>query len=228
MEISQRLRMVADLVHYSTMADIGTDHGYVPIYLHKLGKIKKAIACDINAGPLEKAKEHIKAYGAEEIIETRRGNGLMPIAPGEVESVVIAGMGGMLTIEILQDSLETVQSVKELILAPQLDLRGVRKFLHSIGFFIMEEHMLKEEGKFYTLLRAAHGQERYEKEAEYLYGKQLLEKKDPVLKEYILVEKRRLEAIKKRLCQADSENARERLQAVRKEQERLEEVEKWL
>lgn len=228
MEISQRLKLVTSQVQYPTVADIGTDHGYVPIYLHKLGRVEKAIACDINVGPLEIAKENIKAHGAGEIIETRLGNGLMPMKPYEVESVVIAGMGGMLTVEILQASLETVQSVKELILSPQSDLDVVRKYLHSIGFLIRDEYMLKEDGKFYTVMRAIHGQERYEKEAEYLFGKKLLEKKDAVLKEFILAEKRRLEVVEMCLSEADSQNAKERLKAVKKEQKQLEEVEKCL
>ena len=95
MDISKRLRTVASLVRCETMADIGTDHGYVPLYLYEQGKIKKALACDLNPGPLEKARENIQKMGAGQVIETRLGSGLTPVAPGEVECAVIAGMGGM-------------------------------------------------------------------------------------------------------------------------------------
>jgi len=127
MDISKRLQKVAALVSYPTVADIGTDHGYVPIYLHKMGKVKKALACDVRKGPLEKAKENILLFQAQDDIETRLGSGLVPINPGEVETGVIAGMGGMLTVRILKDSPEVVASLKELILAPQHDVDEVRR-----------------------------------------------------------------------------------------------------
>src|SRR5699024_8275793 len=94
MEISKRLRTVAELVSGRTVADIGTDHGYVPLYLYEQGKIEKALACDINRGPLEKAKENIASAKAERVVEARLGSGLTPVRIGEVESAVIAGMGG--------------------------------------------------------------------------------------------------------------------------------------
>ena len=96
MDISKRLQAVAGLVTRRSMADIGTDHGYVPLYLYEQRKIDRALACDLNKGPLEKAKENIAAMGAGGAIETRLGSGLLPVHTGEVESAVIAGMGGML------------------------------------------------------------------------------------------------------------------------------------
>ena len=104
MELSKRLEMVAGLVTQERIADIGTDHGYVPIYLYKQGRIKKAYACDVRKGPLEKCKKNIALYGAEDVIETRLGSGLTPLRPGEAETAIMAGMGGMLIVHILQDS----------------------------------------------------------------------------------------------------------------------------
>ena len=100
MELSQRLRVVGDFVTQKTVADIGTDHAYVPIYLHRKGEVEKVIACDINQKPLEKAQQNIKAYHAENIITTRLGNGLQPLQPNEVDTIIISGMGGMLIIEL--------------------------------------------------------------------------------------------------------------------------------
>ena len=153
MELSKRLEMVAGLVTQERIADIGTDHGYVPIYLYKKGRIKKAYACDVRKGPLEKCKKNIALYGAEDVIETRLGSGLTPLKAGEAETAIMAGMGGMLIVHILQDSPEVAASLTELVLSPQRDFGAVRKYLHQIGFAIREEHTLKEENKPYVLMR---------------------------------------------------------------------------
>ena len=214
MEVSKRLEAVAGLVSYETIADIGTDHGYVPIYLFLKGKIKKAYACDVRKGPLEKCRGNIALYGAEDVIEPRLGSGLIPLKPYEAETAIMAGMGGMLIVNILQDSPEVAASLKELVLSPQRDFGEVRKYLHKIGFLIAEEHMLKEEGKPYVILRCIRGEETYEKEIEYLYGKKLLEKKDPQLKELLTVEERKYSKVAEKLRQNPTEHAQKRLPEV--------------
>ncbi|MBR4016092.1 MAG: SAM-dependent methyltransferase [Anaerotignum sp.] len=214
MELSKRLEQVVNLVNHETVADIGTDHGYVPIALFLRGKIKKAFACDVRKGPLEKAKANIRLYGAEEVIETRLGSGLLPLRPFEAETAVMAGMGGMLIVHILQDSPEVAASLKELVLSPQRDFGEVRKYLHAIGFSIAEEHMLKEEGKVYTLMRCVRGTEKYGREIDYLYGKQLLEKKDPLLREFLEIEEGKYSRLANRLRETPTEQAIKRLPAV--------------
>jgi len=224
LEISERLKRVASLVHYETMADIGTDHGYVPIYLFKQGKVKKAIACDINKGPLEKAKENIKSYLAKDVIETRLGGGLSPLALEEVASVVIAGMGGMLVLSILEENRELVDHVSELILSPQSDLEVVRRYLHSIGFCIEKEEMLFEDGKFYTILRAVHGIEQYERKIDYLYGKYLLDEENAVLKTYLEAEYKRTKGVLEHLQKLHSVGGRQRMVELTEERNLLEEA----
>ncbi|MDD3395163.1 MAG: class I SAM-dependent methyltransferase [Anaerotignum sp.] len=214
MDISKRLQAVAELVSYPIVADIGTDHGYVPIYLHRLGKVKKAFACDVRKGPLEKAQENILLHQAQAYIETRLGSGLLPLQPGEAETAVIAGMGGMLTIRILKDSPEVVASLKELILAPQLDVDAVRRYLHTIGFSIETEQMLKEDGKFYNIMRCIPGEEVYPREIDYLYGKKLLLQKEPFLKERLTAEERRYCLVEQKLLESHTEHAKERLAQV--------------
>ena len=164
MEISQRLRIVGDFVTQKTVADIGTDHAYVPIYLHKKGNIEKVIACDINEKPLQKAQQNIKLHHAENKIITRLGNGLQPLQPYEVDSIVISGMGGMLMIELMEQSLNIIKTIKELILCPHLDVTAVRKYLHNIGYVITDEKMIQECGNFYTILREIPGKQKYDKE----------------------------------------------------------------
>ena len=224
MELSKRLAAVAGLVSYPTVADIGTDHGYVPIALFLQGKLKKGYACDVRKRPLEICRANIALYGAEGVIETRLGNGLVPLRPFEVETAVMAGMGGMLTVHILEDSPEVALSLKELVLSPQHDIGAVRKCLHKIGFSIAEEHMLKEDGKLYTLMRCERGTERYDREIDYLYGKRLLEKKEPLLREVLEIEKGKYQRLAEQLRRTETENARLRLPAVEEKLEGMKEA----
>lgn len=186
MKISNRLKTIADLVTYSTFADIGTDHGYAPIYLVETGKVEKAIACDLRKAPLEKASENIKKSNLSNKIETRLGSGFSQLNPNEIECALIAGMGGMLIIQIIQNDMEVVKNLKELILSPHEDVKEVRHFLHSINFSIAEEIMLKDGGKIYTAMRCLPIKEaNYEKEIFYSYGKILLEQKEPLILDLI-------------------------------------------
>lgn len=208
------MEKVASLVTHEVIADIGTDHGYVPIYLYQKGRIKKAYACDVRKGPLEKCRKNIALYGAEDVIETRLGSGLTPLKAGEAETAIMAGMGGMLIIHILQDSPEVAASLTELVLSPQRDFAEVRKYLHEIGFAIKEEHTIKEDRKPYVLMRCEREAERYEREIEYLYGKRLLEKKDPILKEVLLHEEGKYSRLLENLKKNPTENAQKRLPEV--------------
>lgn len=217
MEISKRLQAVAAFVSYPAVADIGTDHGYVPIYLHKTGKISRAIACDVRRGPLQRAQENIRQYSCEDSVETRLGSGLEPLQPGEVETAVIAGMGGMLTVRLLQDSPEVVASLRELILAPQQDVPAVRRYLHGIGFAIREEQLIREDGKYYNIMQCVPERECYEREMDYLYGKRLLEKKHPLLLEWLGREDDKLRLLEERLMQTATAGAQERLRQMKEE-----------
>lgn len=207
MEISKRLKTVAGEVKYTTVADIGTDHGYVPIYLVKNKLADKAIACDINKGPLLKARENIEANCLNNKIETRLGSGLTPIVIGEVEAAVIAGMGGMLTIEILKESSEVVQSLKQLVLQPQLDIDSVRRYIHSIGFKIENEEMLIDEGKYYTVINAVHGEEENYNPCQYMFGKINLDKKSIILERYLIHRLGKLTEIKEKLKNSGTDNS---------------------
>lgn len=195
MEISKRLTAVAEFVKYRTIADIGTDHGYIPCFLALNKKIDSAFACDVNEGPLEKAKENIALNGLENVIKPRLGSGLSALGDDTAETIVIAGMGGLLICNILNDEKEKLKNVKQLVLQPQRDTDSVRKLLHSLGFVIEDEEMLIDNGKYYTIISAVHGSEKYENETDYLYGRKLMEKKSPVLKEYLEKMKSKYEKI---------------------------------
>ena len=150
--LSERLKLVASFVPQdSRIADIGTDHGFVPICLAKEGRIKSALAMDVRTGPLERAEAHIKEAGISDIpISTRLSDGLKELKPQEADTVIIAGMGGELEIKILQEGRHLWSTIRRFILSPQSDLEKVRRFLSEEGFLIEKEAMLREEGKYYT------------------------------------------------------------------------------
>ncbi|MCI1960243.1 MAG: class I SAM-dependent methyltransferase [Clostridia bacterium] len=185
MELSKRLSAVANEVLYDTIADIGTDHGYLPVYLIKNDKIKKAIACDVNKGPLEKAAENIKLSGLENEIKIRLGDGLSCVSENEAETIVIAGMGGILICKILDEGKSALKTVKQLVLQPQRDFYCVRKKAHEHGFKIINEVMVFDAGKYYNIINAVKGVEKYSSEKDYFFGKILLEKKTKVFTDYI-------------------------------------------
>lgn len=155
MQISRRLQAVSGMVTSGfRLADVGTDHGYIPIELVRSGRVPHAVAMDINRGPLLRAQENIRRYGLEGQIETRLSDGLHALAPGEADSVVIAGMGGLLVVRILQEGSAALEGVRELILQPQSELRSVRLYLEEAGYEIADEDLVCEDGKFYPMMRA--------------------------------------------------------------------------
>jgi tRNA (adenine22-N1)-methyltransferase len=146
--------MAASLVtDHVVLADVGTDHGYVPIYLVQQHRIPKAIALDINVGPLERAREHIALHQLEDSIETRLSDGVEALQAGEAESILISGMGGGLVIHILTEGETVCKTAKELILQPQSEQARVREFLELEGYAIRQEEMVLEDGKFYPMMR---------------------------------------------------------------------------
>ena len=137
----------------NVLADIGTDHGYVPISLVQRKKIPKAIAMDVNVGPLQRACEHIAECQLEDKIETRLSDGVNKLQVGEADTILIAGMGGELVVRIITEGMEVCKAAKELVLQPQSELEKVRQFLRENKFKIMDEDMVIEDGKYYPMMR---------------------------------------------------------------------------
>lgn len=221
MELSKRLYAVAGLVtEGASVADIGTDHGYVPIYLVERGIASKVIAMDVNQGPLNRARMHIVGHGLGDRIETRLSDGLARIRPGEVDTVIVSGMGGPLTIRILQEGKEVADQLNALILQPQSEICRVRRFLTENGYRIEQEDMVLEDGKYYPVMRVVHGTKEPYEEWEYLYGKRLLEARHPVLLEFLKRELHIKESILGQLAgRSGSESARERAEEICRERE---------
>ena len=222
MELSKRLQAVADLVSDGmTVADVGTDHGYIPIYLLQSGKSPRAIAMDVNEGPLLRAKEHIGVYGLSERIDVRLSDGVKKLIPGEVECVVIAGMGGALTIRIMDEGKELFQSLSEFVLQPQSELWKVRKYLCENGYCITAEDMVIDDGKYYPMMKVIKGQAPAYDAVELRYGKKLIEKKNPVLLQFLEREHRAKTLILQNLEQKEGRHILERKEEIK---ETLEEI----
>lgn len=222
MQLSRRLKAVADLVTQGNrVSDVGCDHAYISIYLIEHNIAKHVIAMDVNKGPLLRAKANISKKNLLDRIETRLSDGLEKLKVDEVDTILLAGMGGVLMIRILEEGRETVASAKELILQPQSEIASVRKYLHSIGFSIVVEHMLIEDGKYYDIIKAVRSikddrdELSYEKEVFYQYGKLMLENKDEVLFEYLLKEKETYERVLETLSKTQTDKTLERYEEVK-------------
>lgn len=158
--ISKRLQAIADLVSPDlVVADIGTDHALLPIFLILEGKTPAAIAMDVKEGPLTRARLGIAQAGLTDQITTRLSDGFAALSPGEARSAVIAGMGGDLMIRILTEGIRLARAMEELILAPQSHVAAVRAFVRAQGFAIDAEDMVYEDGKYYPMFRVRAGAE---------------------------------------------------------------------
>ena len=202
MILSKRLLAVASAVTPGNrVADIGTDHGYVPIYLVENGRIPSAIAMDVNRGPLERAVRHIREQGLESRISTRLSDGMTELKSHEADTVILAGMGGDLICRILWKRKDLLDEHPELVLQPQSEWFKVRHALHDLGYRIKQEWFLRDEGKYYVIMKAIPGQEKYDREADYFYGAVLEEECLPVYKEYLLREEKKRQGIMNRILE---------------------------
>ncbi len=220
--LSRRLLTIAGMVtEGSRLADIGTDHALIPVRLLMEGRIRYAYCCDIGRGPLLRAEQHIREWKVEDRAETRLSDGLAALTPGEADSVLIAGMGGLLIEKILrdcdsrrgEDGSTFLGTVREWILSPHSEWDAVRKYLCSSGRCITEERFLKEDGKFYVVIRAVPGDGELPYEAaagaglspetaEH-YGPLLCLHPEPVFTEYLETEKKKRQMIREKLERAE-------------------------
>lgn len=219
--LSKRLKALANMVtDGNRLADIGTDHGYIPIYLCQTGKIPSALAMDIGKGPLQQAQTHIAEHGLSEQIKTRLSDGMAALQFGEADTILIAGMGGGLVMKILSEGAEKLTGKEELILQPQSKIALVREFLRVRNFQILNEDMILEDGKYYPMMKvsqqkAAEQTKILPQEVADAFGPVLLQKRHPVLKEWLERELRTTNSVIEQLsAQPDHERIRNRMQQV--------------
>jgi tRNA (adenine22-N1)-methyltransferase len=158
LRLNPRLLKIAELISpCQSLADIGTDHGYIPIYSILNGTARSAIASDINKGPVARAQKNVRAFGLSDRISLRVGPGLTTVKAGEAETIVIAGMGGILISDILEESKETVNAARQLILQPMTAAKELREYLCKNSFTIEKEFLTAEDEKIYNIICVSPG-----------------------------------------------------------------------
>ncbi len=229
MHLDDRLQALADFVpEGSRAADIGTDHGYLAVALIEQGRSGFVVAGDKNRGPFEAAKRtvHENAIG-EEQISVRLGDGLAVVKPGEVDTVCIAGMGGILMNTILEASPEVTAQLKTLVLQPMNGAAELREWLYDHEWHIVDENLVIDDGRIYEIIKAAKGSRKKPSGLDLLVGPKLWQKKPPLLKHHIealLFQQRR---ILNGMEKSDRAKGDKRFARVKRRVKALEERLKW-
>lgn len=210
LSLSKRLHRVSDyLPKGARFADIGSDHAYLPCYVCQQDDTAVAIAGEINEGPFESAVKNVKKHALTDRITVKQGNGLEVITEADhIKQVVIAGMGGSLITDILDDGKDKLQSVELLILQPNIDARSIRRWLVNHQFILKNEELVKENGHIYEILVASQtGTTPYSRDTltfqkELLFGPFLLHQKSSIFIEKWSREASKLEKIITQMKQA--------------------------
>lgn len=154
-QLGPRLALCAALVREgSPLCDVGTDHAYLPIWLLKTGKIPRALACDVNPGPLEAARRDGEKYQVGPGLSFRQSDGLREVFPQEAEDIVIAGMGGELILRIVEETPWLKDGQKRLVLQPMSSVPELRIGLRKLGFVVLQEEAVMDGGKVYSAFAA--------------------------------------------------------------------------
>ncbi len=230
-KLSVRLETVAKYVPLdSRLADIGSDHAYLPSYLVKKGRISFGIAGEVAKGPFQSAEKNVMAEGLTEMISVRMGDGLEVIQPGDVDCITIAGMGGSLIATILENGKEKLASVRRLVLQPNINAIAIRQWLVDNDWELIAEEILEEDNKIYEILVAEKGDplKPYRDipfETGLLVGPFLLQRKEKTFKKKWVLEKKNWKRIYEQLeSAAPSVETEEKKQEVAKKLNLVEEV----
>lgn len=208
-KLSQRLEAVVNYIPKGfRLADIGSDHAYLPCYAVKQGIVPFAIAGEVVEGPYQSAKRQVELEGLMDEIKVRKGNGLEVISQDEVDCITIAGMGGALITSILEEGKDKLNTIKRLILQPNISAVSIRSWLMKNGWILIAENILEEDEKIYEILVAEKGdpvdKPDLEMRKELLFGPFLLADKTTVFKKKWLTELKNWQRILTQLEQAAS------------------------
>ena len=188
MKLTDRLLKIASLVdNGKRIADIGTDHGYIPVYLLNQNKIQYAILGDVNKGPLENARKEVTRNKLQDKVDLRLGSGIEVLKENEVDEIIIAGMGGMLINNLLKANEKVAHTTEKLILQPMQAPEELRMFLYQNGYKILDEHLVREEHRLYEIIVCKYeGLEPQEIDPIYYeIGLKLIQNNDPLLNDFI-------------------------------------------
>lgn len=169
--LDKRLAAVASMVRRgSRVADIGTDHAYLPVYLVENGICPGGVAADIRQGPLDAACRTVTEAGLTDAIDLRLGDGLAPVAANEVDDIVIAGMGGETIVDILSAAAWVKDTRLRLVLQPMTRAEELRRWLLTNGFVIIEERLVKDGHRLYCVMTATYTAAPPERDEFYYYA----------------------------------------------------------
>lgn len=186
MELDNRLRAVADFVKSGKIAaDIGTDHGYLAIALVEEGKCAQVIAVDKNEGPYLAACRTVHSAVMQHAVDVRLGDGLCPISPGEVSVICIAGMGGTLMKDILENSMQVTEQADQLVLQPMNNAGELRRWLYEHDWHISDEALAEADGKLYEIISAEKGREEMPDDIQLEIGPCLTKRRPPLFLRHI-------------------------------------------
>ncbi|MFX3623802.1 MAG: tRNA (adenine(22)-N(1))-methyltransferase TrmK [Ectobacillus sp.] len=207
-KLSKRLEAVAsEILPQSILADIGSDHAYLPCYAVMNDIVTYAIAGEVVDGPFRSAQSKVAQYGLQSKVAVRKGDGLEVVEKGEVDTITIAGMGGALIRDILERGKDKLEGVTRLILQPNIGAHNIREWFIENGWELIKEKILKEDGKIYEILvaRKGDGLKPYsEKRKHALFmGPFLIKEKNEVFVEKWTHELKNLKRISKQLEQAE-------------------------
>lgn len=221
LDLSPRLAaLAAQVPQGALLADVGTDHAYLPTWLLQTGKIQGAVASDVNQGPLDRGQETARVYGVADRISFRRCDGLAGLSAGEVDTVVIAGMGGDLIARILEQAPWT-RSVC-LLLQPMSSQENLRQWLIKNGYLIQKETLVREGEKFYNLFMATGGESPAYTPGELLTGRQQKGEESPHRLAYLEDQIRR----RRRALSGMAQSASPKREALVREEALLAELER--
>ena len=200
MKLTPRLSTIADMIpRGSNVGDVGSDHGFLVIYLIESKICDFCIASDLNEGPAENAKKNIKKYGLNKYIDVRVGSGLVPYEKNEINVAVIAGMGGVLISDILLNDIELARSLDLLILQPMIGQKELRVWLYENNFDIIDEKIAIEGEKIYEIIAVSNGKMKIENDFLYEFGPKLVNDKSYEAKAFFLAKYHKYMKIKKSL-----------------------------
>ncbi len=224
-ELKERLKAIASFVPAgSVIIDVGTDHAYLPIYLVQAGICPKALGVDVHQGPFRSALEQVQVQGLADRVKVILGDGLKPVKPGSGDVVTIAGMGGTTMRDILQSSPEVLSTVRRLILQPQVAGNCLRLWLLQNGWALLDERLVEEENRIYTIIVAQPGVQNIPTELELDLGPLILAKKDPLLPQLIGSQLVSLEKVLVQLENVHTEETREKKRELARRMDQLREV----
>ncbi len=222
--LSKRLQAIADMApHCRLVADIGTDHGKLPLHLVASGIAERALATDISSKSLDKLRKALESAPEADRIRCIVGDGLTSFVEEVPEVVVIAGMGGYLMIRMLESAPEIAGRIDHFVLQPNTDIEALRRFLHEKKYAIVRETSLTESKHFYQILYVTRGEEKYSKTCDYRYGQFNLLHQDKATYHHLCAEKKRVEQLIDDLLRLERIDQRA-IEQLKSEQEVIEEA----